>query len=294
MATKLTKLRVTHISLVDRGANKRDIVWKSADAGTPDVAREIKIAKTDAEQRIVYGVVYAPDDVDSQGEYATADEIRKAAYEFMSDLRGRNIDKQHDFQNRDAYVAESWLVRKGDELFPDEPVGTWAVAIKVEDDSLWEAVKEGKIGGLSMAGTAKRVPDHSTAKSAEGLIGQFFTALLKHLPGHESPESEGEDEMNAKDLEKALEKGLAPINERLDRLEKGTGSDSKDKKDGELTVDGVVKAIESATKPLTERLDKLEKAAPGSGQGTDDHAGDDADRGDEALMKAVEAMNKAR
>lgn len=111
MATELKDMKITFLSLVPRGANKKKIIWKSAadDKDGEAVEREVKLTKVNDEQRMVYGIVYSPDQVDTQGDFAKADEIKKAAYGFMKAALTTNIDANHDFDAKDAYVAESWL-----------------------------------------------------------------------------------------------------------------------------------------------------------------------------------------
>ncbi|NUQ44383.1 MAG: hypothetical protein HUU32_23600, partial [Calditrichaceae bacterium] len=104
---RLKNVTVLFISLVDKGANKRTIVWKSQNSAEPVFTREISIAKIDDEKQMVYGIVYAPDDVDSQGDVMTGAEVEKAAYGFMKARRIDQIDRQHDGQPDEGFVAES-------------------------------------------------------------------------------------------------------------------------------------------------------------------------------------------
>lgn len=159
---KLEDIDIQFISLVRMPANRRRIIWKS-EGGVEVVVPLMKVAD---EKKVVYGIVYAPGEIDEQGDWTTAEEIEKAAYRFMKNLRLHNIDKNHDFQPKDAFICESWLIRAGDPLFPEEREGAWAVGIKVEDDELWKGIKEGEITGLSMAGVAKRVPMEKGFKKA--------------------------------------------------------------------------------------------------------------------------------
>jgi len=152
---RLKNVTVLFISLVDKGANKRTIIWKSQNSAEPVFTREISIAKIDDEKQMVYGIVYAPEDVDSQGDVMTGAEVEKAAYGFMKARRIDQIDRQHDQQPDEGFVAESWLVRGGDPLFPLEKGGAWAVGIKVENPETWKLIKAGEIGGLSMGGFAQ-------------------------------------------------------------------------------------------------------------------------------------------
>ncbi len=166
---RLRDLRVTFVSLVRRGANGRAVIAKAGpsvpsghlphgvgeDGAVAGTERVVRLVKADAARRVVYGVVYAPDCVDSEGDTMTAEDIEAASYRFMKEALTGAVDRQHDETPiGGAYVAESWLVRKGDGLFPSEPVGTWAVGIKVEDEATWADVVAGEIGGLSMMGEA--------------------------------------------------------------------------------------------------------------------------------------------
>lgn len=154
MAIRLKDMKITHISLVKHGANKKNIIYKSG-----NYTKDLKIVKKDNEKGIIYGIVYSPDEIDLQGEFASKEDIEKAAYGFMQELCLKNVDKEHNFKALDAFVCESWLVRKNDPIFSNEKEGSWAVGIKLLSDELKEAVKKGEINSLSMAGEAIRVED---------------------------------------------------------------------------------------------------------------------------------------
>lgn len=157
MPAELKDVQVLFLSLVDKGANNRTIIWKANSNAQPVIERTVPILKMDEEKRMVYGVVYSPNEEDAHGDFMTKEEIEKASYNFMKARRTTNIDKQHDYEADEGFVAESWLIRKNDPLFPDEPEGAWAVGIKVENDETWQQVKDGEITGISMGGFGKRI-----------------------------------------------------------------------------------------------------------------------------------------
>lgn len=192
MKHKLSNIVISHISLVKAGANGKQIIYKSA-ATEPTYQKEIEIKKQDDEKGVIYGIVYSPDETDSQGDRATADEIQKAAYNFMKNKATRNVDKDHDFINKDAFIAESWIVRKNDEIFPNEKTGSWAVAVQLESDELKTAVKKGEIAGLSMAGTATK---EALSKDELDTFSKFANLVAKMFSQKEKEEI---------DLQKALE-----------------------------------------------------------------------------------------
>lgn len=151
---RLKKVDVNFISLVDKAANGKQIIFKSANSASPNISKTINIIKTDEEKRLVYGTVYEPEVADTQGDIAEASVIEKAAHDFLSKLNNKNVDTQHDFNPDDGSVVESFILRSADPMFPETAIGSWVVAIKVAKDETWDAVKKGEITGLSLAGLA--------------------------------------------------------------------------------------------------------------------------------------------
>lgn len=190
---KLTDLSVSFLSLVKTPATGKGLTLKAADGERP--AAFDLVVKNDDMMR-AYGVVYAPDQEDAHGDTADADTIRKAQAEFMREGRLKNIDTEHSYTSEMAYVAESWLVRKGDPLFPNEPEGSWAVGIQIGDPDLWKQLKSGELTGISLAGIARMEPGPDdpahpryTEKDAEiGLIARLIKALT--CAPHQEPVEE--------------------------------------------------------------------------------------------------------
>ena len=154
---RLLKIHVDFISLVGKGANQKIILWKSAQNvgyGQSGISlnKRFAIVKVDDDQQLVTGIVYAPEEVDTEGDTASAEVIKAAAYAFMEETQTDQVDKSHNEKADEGFVAESWIVRKGDPTFDE--VGAWAVVIKVTDDKTWQEIKRGEITGLSMGGRA--------------------------------------------------------------------------------------------------------------------------------------------
>ncbi len=179
---ELSDIAITHISLVKAGANGKEFIYKSTavSAGYENI---ISIKKTDEEQGVVYGIVYAPEEVDSQGDFASAVEIKKAAYAFMKSLNAKNVDVEHSFNNENAFVAESWIVKTGDSIFPNEPDGSWAVAIQLESEALKKSAREGELQGLSMAGQATKTEVEKAESIGDSAFKNFFTTMADITTG---------------------------------------------------------------------------------------------------------------
>lgn len=243
---RLSDIAITHISLVKAGANKKSIIYKSSDK-EPEYTKEISFKKSDDEKGIVYGIVYAPEQTDTDGDFASSDEIIKAAYSFMKERNTTNVDKQHSFENVEAFVAESWIVKEGDPVFPDEPIGSWAVAIKLESDELKKAVKDGDIAGLSMAGTAIKKEDKTPIIKADAktfslndLIETFksvFSSTYVNISGNAysdvNKSKQGDEKIMPKEeIEKALKEAVEPLKKEIDDLK--TKNETLEKSNQEL------------------------------------------------------------
>lgn len=108
------------------------------------------------EKQILWAEVYAPDIVDTHGDFMKAEEIEKMAYDFARKGRLDQIDVQHDNNLYGCCIVETFIARSDDSIFIP---GSWVVAIHVPDESLWSKVKSGEINGLSMEAMCLRKND---------------------------------------------------------------------------------------------------------------------------------------
>lgn len=176
MAFKLSEAKITHISLVDKGANGRPFAIIKEEGKEP-LQKDIRITKADKARQIVYGVVYEPDVEDAHEDTMTADEIEKAAHGFMERQNTYNIDKQHDLDADKGYVVESYIAPVDMQLGDQEiKKGSWVAGVKVLDDDTWEQIEKGEITGFSMFGAGKRV-EVEEEEVSKGLLKRIAKAL---------------------------------------------------------------------------------------------------------------------
>lgn len=185
-AYEITDAKIQYVSLVDAAANKRTFLLKKADDGSAMFSLYGRIIKTDSDKHYVTGVVYEPMTEDSQGNFMTEEEITKAAYYFVKN--GNGIDIQHNFEKFDgATVVESWIA-KADFKIGDERVkaGTWMMTVEVTDENVWGAIEKGEITGFSIGGTGtfsgedvelESVSKQQGVSEKKGLLKQLATAL---------------------------------------------------------------------------------------------------------------------
>jgi len=144
----------------------------------------VEFKKFDEAKRIVYGEVYVPWLVDSQGDFATPEDIEKVCHDFLLDGNLDCIDTQHDFQKNGCRVVESYIAKVGD---PNFTHGSWVLGTKVSGDDVWNQILKGDINGYSMAGSGMRIPlDETTEadlplifKSLDGEPSGFLAAFKK-------------------------------------------------------------------------------------------------------------------
>lgn len=122
---------------------------------------QIRLVKSETEERIVYGVVLEPDEVDAQNDTITKAEIRSAAYKFMESFQVSGVQHQ-DFAEGRLKILESWIA-PADFTIGNETVkeGSWIMTKRVVDDDLWAGVKSGAYTGFSIGGSAIRKPIES-------------------------------------------------------------------------------------------------------------------------------------
>lgn len=168
---KLNKLSVAYISLVEKPANKLDIVYKSSNAKFTD-EKQIKITKSEPEG-LVYGTVYEPNVKDAQGDWADEKTIKEAAHEFLRKGATANIDENHTEQPIGAQVVESHLNGKG----------AWDVAIQMDPTSeTFQKVQKGELTGLSMGAFCEKTqeePPQGGSDPVLALVQDLSTKIEK-------------------------------------------------------------------------------------------------------------------
>ena len=116
------------------------------------VSRVIKIADRLLEKGLIYGVVYEPGVVDAHGDYAFAEDIEKAAHDFLPEAV-MNIHHKDDIE--DVQVVESYIApcdfRQGDQLIKK---GSWVLVTRILNEELKKGILSGDINAYSLEGTA--------------------------------------------------------------------------------------------------------------------------------------------
>lgn len=149
---------------------------------------DIKIQKTDDDQRLVFGwanVAIRKDGTqieDWQHDVVDPEELEKAAYEHV--LKFRNTGELHNPDLRKkGKLVESMVFTKEKMQAMGIPEGVvpegWWVGYKIFDDDAWEGIKSGKYKMFSIEGTGER----ESIEKAKG-SSEFSRRLAKYNPHH--------------------------------------------------------------------------------------------------------------
>lgn len=147
------------MSIVDKPAMDSNFIALSKD--TP-----LQFAEVSEERKVLLGAALIPDKPiyrnDEQGEYEIVFEkesIEFAAQNFSKRGYANNTNTDHSLElgGGKAYVTESWIKRdmqkdKSALYGLDEPVGTWFIEMKIEDDEVYRKAKNGELNGFSIEG----------------------------------------------------------------------------------------------------------------------------------------------
>jgi hypothetical protein len=125
----------------------------------------VQLSAINDERRMLYGPALIPDKeilrYDDKGEpyyvYFEKATVQAIAHQFFKKNLQHTTNLQHEIPVTGVTVVESWLKEgkndKSIELgLPDLPDGTWFIGTKVDEDHVWNDVKEGKVKGYSIEG----------------------------------------------------------------------------------------------------------------------------------------------
>ena len=152
-------LAIDAISLVTSPAIEVDFVFFGKEKNN------LTFAKVDEEKRELIAPALIPNkqiyryDANTDSDYYvyfSKDTVKKAAYSYLKHNNHHKATYQHEQRVAGVLTVESWI-KEGDQdkskLYGfDLSDGTWFVKMKIENDDLWNKIKEGELKGLSIEG----------------------------------------------------------------------------------------------------------------------------------------------
>lgn len=134
----------------------------------------------ESERRVAIAPVLVPNEPDSDGDVVTPEKIETEAINFM--LNYGNVDLQHSLNNVGKVVFNEVTRRDETHLVNGEPVliqkGSWLMGVHFDNDEVWQAVKDGRLGGLSIMAVPMVV---HKAKATSGIALKEYNAAAKRI-----------------------------------------------------------------------------------------------------------------
>jgi hypothetical protein len=147
---------INAISLVEFPAIEENFVALSK--------HKVEFKTLNEEKRIIVGLALVPDKLiyRRKGDYEynitfSKETVRKASELYLKRLKNNNTTLEHQELTSGVSVIESWIVEDPNKdktaLYGLNAVeGAWAVTMKIDNDDVWNDVKEGRYLGLSIEG----------------------------------------------------------------------------------------------------------------------------------------------
>ncbi len=118
----------------------------------------IPILKADAQRQLVYGVVLTPEEIDTQDDWMTAEDIEEAAHRYM--IKSRVVGSGHSRPMKaevvESYIAPQDFTFEGQHGSQEVKKGAWVMGVKIHDPSEWQKVLKGDYTGFSVGGFGQR------------------------------------------------------------------------------------------------------------------------------------------
>jgi hypothetical protein len=164
-------LGVNCISLVDQPAIEIDFV-----ALKSEPKKITQAAIDEGDRQMLYGAVMLPEQliyrVDGMGgEYYakySAETISKISQEYLKRNMHHNSNLQHEIPITGCTVVESWIKEgehdKSQNFGFNFPDGTWCIGMKIDNEEVWNAVKQGDVKGFSLEGFFTELSDEYLAE----------------------------------------------------------------------------------------------------------------------------------
>lgn len=124
--------------------------------------QQIELAQVDEDKRLLLGAALIPNkkiyrNIDGNEFYITFKEetIEKLAHNFFKNQNNNNSSLEHEVKLEGMSVVEGWTVQdpnndKSNAFGKTYDKGTWVTMMKVDNDEMWQKVKNGEIKGFSI------------------------------------------------------------------------------------------------------------------------------------------------
>jgi hypothetical protein len=153
---------------------------------------EIELKTIDEEKRLLMGAalvpkkqIYRRNEKTNEEYYIffSKDTIRKASQLFLKSSNQNNATIEHTKKIEGMTVVESWIVEdtkkdKSSLYGFNAEVGTWFITMKVQNDEIWNKVKEKEIKGFSIEGYFAEKVEANKQLTNEEILEQIKSLFI--------------------------------------------------------------------------------------------------------------------
>ena len=247
--------------------------------------KPLQILLEKEDKHIIVGCALVPDKPiyrrDGDEEFYiqfSAETIEKLAHNYLANDRVYSFSTDHKDEADDVYIIETWLKTsendKSKDYGLDVPIGSWLIMAKVENDAIWNRIKEGELQGFSIEAIvdlkeinnkiknnmAKEIKN--TKLEAIEIDDSFWTKLRGILADAlGKPEESKEVEDTVGEIVDEMEKGAGPKDEEPKVVEQ-----AEDEMPAEVVneeVKDVVESVDEVTATPAESAEALQAVIDG-------------------------------
>ena len=259
-------LAIDAISLVSAPAIEENFVYFGKEK------HNLTFAKVDEEKRMLVSPALIPNkqifrynpQTDSEYYvYFSKDTVRQAAELYLKHNNHHKATYEHQDRVSGVLTTESWI-KEGDmdksKMYGfDLPNGTWFVKMRIDNDDLWNKIKEGELKGLSIEGYfVDKMQKMSDNKPTDHEILSALNEIIREINKPQKVElgSVAELQDRAKKLKKAMKDADTTWRKYQDYLTRADKPyvkmiDAYDELDPAIAfAEGTLKRFEKAAKEL--------------------------------------------
>lgn len=247
--------------------------------------KPLQILLEKEDKHIIVGCALVPDKPiyrrDGNEEFYikfSAETIEKLAHNYLANDRVRSFSTDHEDVADDVYIIETWLKTsendKSKDYGLDVPIGSWMVMAKVENDEIWNRIKDGELQGFSIEAVVdlKEInnkiinnmakENKNTKLEAVEIDDKFWDKLrgiLSEALG--KPEESKEVEETVGEIVDEMEKGAGPKDEETKVVEQVENEMPAEVVNEE--VKDVVESVDEVTETPAESAEALQAVIDG-------------------------------
>lgn len=239
------------------------------------LSKQKQIIQLENEKRLLVGAALIPNkpiyrNINGREFYISFDEatIEKLAQDFLANDYQHNITIAHQQGVDDIVVVESWIKTSENDKSVgyglNEPIGTWFISVKVNNEEIWNKVKNGDYKGFSieaMVGLDENLELNNQLSMNEELIEKLreiiYEAIGKTNKAEEIIQDTAKDEEIAK-LKEDIANLVAEV-ERLKSERDELESKLQDSEASKQKMDEEMKSVKTELESAKSEIVKMSK-----------------------------------